>query len=151
VKMNLTLTPEEVNKLIEQTVPVVARSGIRVDAISRGYVKMSAPLEGNENHIGIMYAGTLFTLAEVPGGLLFFSCFDATRFVPIVKEMNIRFLRKVKTAAHIEIRLSEEEIARIQGEAEEKGKADFILEIEIRDDAGDVAAVCKGIYGVRKI
>lgn len=68
----MNLTPEEVNKLIEQTVPVVARSGVRVDAISRGYVKMSAPLEGNENHIGIMYAGTLFTLAEVPGGLLFF-------------------------------------------------------------------------------
>lgn len=65
--------------------------------------------------------------------------------------MNIRFLRKVKTAAHIEIRLSEDEIARIQGEAEEKGKADFILEIEIKDDAGDVAAFCKGIYGVRKI
>lgn len=147
----MNLTPEEVNRLIEQTVPVVARSGVRVDAISRGYVKMSAPLEGNENHIGIMYAGTLFTLAEVPGGLLFFSCFDAARFVPIVKEMNIRFLRKVKTAAHIEIRLSEAEIDRIQKEAEENGKADFILESDIRDQHGEVAAVCKGIYGVRKI
>lgn len=147
----MNLTPDEVNKLIEQTVPVVSRSGVRVDAISRGYVRMSAPLEGNENHIGIMYAGTLFTLAEVPGGLLFFSCFDATRFVPIVKEMNIRFLRKVKTAAHIEIRLSEDEITRIQEEAEEKGKADFILEIEIRDDADEVAAICRGLYGVRKV
>jgi thioesterase domain-containing protein len=147
----MNLTPEEVNKLIEQTVPVVARSGVRVDAISRGYVKMSAPLEGNENHIGIMYAGTLFTLAEVPGGLLFFSCFDASRFVPIVKEMNIRFLRKVKTSAHIEIRLSDAEIGRIQQEADQKGKADFILDIEIKDLNDEVVAFCKGIYGVRKI
>ena len=129
--MNSIPSPEEVNRLIEQTVPVVARSGVKVDAISRGYVKMSAPLEGNENHIGIMYAGTLFTLAEAPGGILFFSCFDAGRFVPIVKEMNIRFLRKVATAAYIELSLSDSEIERIQLEAEEKGKADFILDSEI--------------------
>jgi thioesterase domain-containing protein len=149
--MNTLPTPEEVNRLIAQTVPVVARSGVKVDAIRRGYVKMSAPLEGNENHIGIMYAGTLFTLAEAPGGVLFFSCFDAGRFVPIVREMNIRFLRKVATSAYIELSLSDEEIDRIRQEAEEKGKADFILESEVRDQNDEVVAVCRGIYGVRKL
>lgn len=63
------------------------------------------PGAGNENHIGSMYAGALFTLAEIPGGALFLTSFDSARFYPIVKEMTLRFRRPAKGDIRVEARL----------------------------------------------
>ena len=52
------------------------------------------PLKPNKNHIGTMYAGALFTLAEMPGGVLFLSSFDNKAFFPIVKELTMKFVKQ---------------------------------------------------------
>ncbi|MBW1644050.1 MAG: YiiD C-terminal domain-containing protein, partial [Deltaproteobacteria bacterium] len=114
-------------------------------------VKLKAPLSSNENHVGIMYAGALFTLAEVPGGSLFYTSFDPTKYYPIVKDMYIRFRRPAATDVTIEMRMSEEEVDRVQAEADKNGKADFILEGEIKDETGEVVALSKGTYQIRAV
>ena len=98
-----------------------------------------------------MYAGALFTLAEIPGGALFLSSFDTARFYPIVKELNIKFLKPVKSDATIEIALTEERITALQAEASEKGKAEFVLEGEIKTADGVVVAASHGIYQLRSV
>jgi hypothetical protein len=80
---------------------------------------------GNENHIGSIYAGAIFTLAEMPGGALFMSTFDASRYYPVVKDLNLRFRRPSFGDVSIEISLSKEEIRRINGEVAEKGNYDW--------------------------
>ena len=45
----------------------VRRSGMRIEVFERGHVRCSMPLRKNKNHIGTMYVGALFTLAEMPG------------------------------------------------------------------------------------
>ena len=139
----------QAKKMLEGGIKFVERSGLKVVELRRGTVQCLMPFASNGNHIGTMYAGALFTLAEIPGGALFLSSFDATRFYPIVKELNIKFLKPVKSDATIEITLSEERINALQAEASERGKAEFVLEGEIKTADGTVVAASHGIYQLR--
>lgn len=135
--------------LLEQGFPFVERMGVRLDAIEPGYCRMSVPFEGNGNHIGTMYAGALFTLAELPGGAIFLSSFDASRFYPIVKGMEIRFLKPATTDITVEVRITPEEVERIQAVATEAGKADYSWSCELVDTAGVVVARSTNDYQLR--
>ena len=53
---------------LETGIKFVQNSGLKVVELRRGYVKCLMPMSGNGNHIGTMYAGSLFTVAEIPGG-----------------------------------------------------------------------------------
>ena len=53
---------------VESGVEGIKRTGIKVLAMRDGYVKTLMPLEENVNHVGIMYAGSLFTIGECMGG-----------------------------------------------------------------------------------
>jgi thioesterase domain-containing protein len=150
----LQLPPEVLEKLkkpLAEGIPAVQRTGIEVLELDVGYVKMSMPFEPNINHVGIMYAGSLFTLAELPGGAIFASAFDSKRFYPIVKDMHLRFRRPAKTDITVEVRMSQEEIDEIQARADKDGKADYSWECELKDADGEVVATSVNIYQLRKI
>ncbi len=145
----MMLPIEDARKLVETTVEFVRRAGLKAPVLERGRVVTTMPIEGNTNHIGIMYAGALFSVGEVTGGAMFLTSFDMTRYYPIVKDVYIRFRRPATTDVRIEVRLAESDIARIEDEAAEKGKADYILEGDIMDANGEVVAVMKGTYQLR--
>ncbi len=145
----MTLAAEDLKAFVEKKIPFVERMGLRALSLRRGYVKLTAPFEGNENHIGTMYAGALFTMAEIPGGALFLTSFDTDRFYPVVKEMTLRFLKPAITDVTVELSLSDDDIDRIQAEAGQAGKAEFLLEGEVRDANEDVVATSRGIYQIR--
>ncbi|MDQ7782904.1 MAG: YiiD C-terminal domain-containing protein [Desulfomonilaceae bacterium] len=137
--------------LLETTVAFVERTGVKALELEPRRVRLMAPLRGNENHIGTMYAGALFTLAEVPVGALYLTTFDVSKYYPIIKEMTIQFVRPAKTDATIELVISEEEVRRIQAEVDAQGKADFILEGQVKDTAGEVVVTSRGTYQLRAI
>jgi acyl-coenzyme A thioesterase PaaI-like protein len=128
----------------------IKRTGIRVVAVRDRYAKMLMPLEGNVNHVGMMYAGSLFTLGEIAGGAIHVTSFDGTRLYPIVKEIHIRFRRPAATDVTMEVELSAEEASRIQAEALEKGKADYVLNLELEDADGKVVSIVNGTWQVRR-
>lgn len=138
-------------KLLEQGIAFVQRSGLTVEHLERGRVVCRMPFAGNGNHIGTMYAGALFTLAEIPGGALFLTSFDSSRFYPVVKALNLKFLRPVKGDVTVEAVLDEARISAIEAEAAAQGKAEFTLSLELRDGSGAVVASSEGIYQIRKI
>lgn len=143
--------PVEMARLFtEEKIDFVKRSGLKAEVLAPGRVCLRMPLQGNQNHIGSMYAGALFTLAEIPGGALFLTSFDAQRFYPVIKEMNLRFRRPASSDILIEASLSAEEIERIQSEAEREGKAEYLLELQLRDGSGEVVAESRGVYQLRK-
>jgi thioesterase domain-containing protein len=147
----MAMSSEAITEFIQGAVPFVQRMGLRVEELRPGYVKLMTPLAGNENHIGSVYAGALFTLAEIPGGALFLTLFDVKVFYPVVKEMTIQFLRPARSDVTITLSLPEAEVQRIRTDAEQHGKAEFILEGDIRDSAGEKVARTRGVYQVRKI
>lgn len=145
----MPLSVEEMRNFIEKPFAFVERMGLKAEVLEPRYVRLRAPLAPNVNHIGGMYAGALFTLAEIPGGALYLTTFDITRYYPVVKEMTIRFRRPAQTDVTIEVAMSREDVQRITAEADEKGKAEFILEGEVKDMNGVVVAVSRGTYQIR--
>ena len=71
--------PAEIaRQFTEDKIAFVKRMNLKAEVLEPGFVRLRVPLAGNENHIGSMYAGALFTLAEIPGGALFLTSFDAS-------------------------------------------------------------------------
>lgn len=142
-------TQEQVRYFAENPFAFISRLGLKALEFRPGYVKLMMPLKGNESHFGGMYAGAVFTLAEMPPGVLYMTTFDITRFYPVVKEMNIRFKRPAMTDLTVEVSLSDDEIVRISTEAGEKGKSGFSVETKILDASLNVVAESTGIYQLR--
>ena len=134
---------------LETGIPFIGRSGLKVLELRRGYVRCQMPFAGNGNHVGIMYAGALFTLAELPGGALFLSSFDAERFYPVVKALDLRFLKPAQGDITVTVGLSDARIAELQALADARGKAEFALDAALVDEAGEVVAQSHGVYQLR--
>lgn len=138
-----------IRQLTEEHIAFVKRTGLKAEVLEPGHVRLRMPLKGNENHIHNMYAGALFTVAELPGGILMLTSFDSRRFYPIVKEAGLRFLRPAASDVTVDARLSEDEIQRIGEEATTHGKADFVLDLQLKDENGDVVAESHAVYQLR--
>ena len=138
-----------INKMIGIAIPFATRNHFEVVELGNGYLKGKIPLKGNKNHIGTMYAGALFTLAELPGGILSIFNFDSN-YYPILKDLKMSYLKVAKTDVTVEFSLSETEIARIEKESSEKGKCPFVLHGQLKDASGAVVAESEAHYQVRK-
>lgn len=147
----MPLPVEIARQLTEEQIAFVKRSGLKAEVLEPGFVRLRMPLQGNQNHIGSMYAGALFTLAEIPGGALFLTSFDVQRFYPVIKEINLRFRRPASSDILVEASLNADEIRRIEDEAERLGKAEYRLELQLCDASGEVVAQSNALYQLRKL
>lgn len=138
-----------VNKILGVAIPFATRNHFEVIELGNGYLKAKIPLKGNKNHIGTMYAGALFTLAELPGGILSIFNFDSN-YYPILKELKMTYLKVAKTDVTVEFSLSENEIRRIEKESSENGKSPFVLHGQLKDAKGNLVAESEAHYQVRK-
>ena len=138
-------------KMAVAAVPGIERTGLKILEMRDRYAKALMPLDGNTNHVGIMYAGSLFTLGEFCGGAIHLAGIDFSKFYPIVKDVSIRFRRPAMTDVTVEVSMSEQEIQRLEAEASEKGKADFELNLELKDLSGETMAEVSGTWQIRKI
>jgi len=136
---------------VESGIEGIRRTGLKVLSLRERHVKLLMPLKGNINHVGMMYAGSLFTIGEVMGGAIFGVSFDMGRYYPLVREVNIRFRRPAMTDITLEVVLSEEKVTAIRAELEEKGKADFTLEFGLTDANGEVVSIVQGVWQGRKM
>lgn len=137
------------NRLIGAAVPFAVRNGFRVEVMERGYVRAGIPLKGNRNHVGSLYAGAMFVLAEIPGGVL--ALFDlGSDYVPILTELTMRYEKLARSDLSVEFRLTEEERRRITSTADREGKALFTLKGELKDREGEVVAHSIAHYQIRR-
>ena len=145
-------TTWDVEHLTESTrasVPMAAQTQVEVIEAERGRVVLRMPIEGNGNHIGTMYAGALFALAEFPGGTLFSTTFDVSRYYPIVKGVEIQFRRFAATDISVEASMTEEQVAAVAAAADKHGKANYDLELALTDTDGNVVAISTNHYQLR--
>jgi hypothetical protein len=136
--------------MLESIVKIVNAMEIRIVEMWDRHAKVLLPLGPNVNHIGTIYAGSLFTAGEFIGGPIFIASFDYTRFYPIVKEIDIQFRRPAITDVTVEADLSVDEVDAIQREADAQGKADWKMNLEIKDQAGAVCCLIQGVWQMRK-
>jgi acyl-coenzyme A thioesterase PaaI-like protein len=131
------------------TIPIAEQMGVKVLEARRGFAAASVPAEGNGNHFGVIYAGVQFTVAEILGGIIALSSFDASKYFPLVKNLDIAFVGMATTALRAEAKMDDETIARVETEAAAQGKSDYTLEAVVTDAAGVVVATTRGLYQLR--
>ena len=142
------MEPADATKLIH-AIPFVERTGMVIEEVEPGRCVLSIPEEPNINHFGTVYAGAIYTLGEVPGGVLFFATFDGEKYFPLVKSSQIRYRRPGRGRLRVEATIEADEVARLSAVADAEGKADYTLELEITDETGDVVALMTSQYQMR--
>ena len=140
----------EMTNVIHQTVPILEKMGIEVVESTRGRAEIVLPFEPNRNHVGTTYAGSLFSAAEVLGGLLALSSWQMEGYAPIVRSMSIDFLRPALGDVRASAQMSMADIERIAAEAIVEGKANYDLVATVVDAQGVVVAQTTGHYQLRK-
>ncbi|MCK9822820.1 DUF4442 domain-containing protein [Nocardioides cavernae] len=137
------------------SVPILEAMGIRVVEVRAGFAAAELPPEPNMNHFGVTYAGSLFSVAEMLGGLLALATFDLegelAGFVPLVKESTIRFRRPALGVVRASASLPAPEVDRVRADALATGKGEFVLEAVLTDAQGEVVASTTGTYQVRRL
>jgi thioesterase domain-containing protein len=139
------------NGALESTIPIAHKMGVKVVEARPGFAATSVPAEGNGNHFGVIYAGVLFTVAEVLGGIIPLITFDRSKYFPLVKNLDIQFVAMAKSDVRAEATLDDQTIARVEAEAAERGKADFTLEAVVTDADSQTVATTRGLYQLRAL
>jgi acyl-coenzyme A thioesterase PaaI-like protein len=142
-------TPEAVNLALEQLVPRAYGMGVRFRELRPGYVCADVPIDGNTNHFGVMYAGVIFTLAEVLGGAMHVATFDVTTHYPLVRSVSIDFIAPGTSALSAVAALEADAITEVRATAARNGKAGFELVADVTDARGELVARSRGAYQIR--
>ena len=137
------------------SVPILEAMGIRLVDVGPGRAVAELPPEPNVNHFGVTYAGSLFSVAEMLGGVLCLASFDfegeLAGCVPLVKESTIRFRRPALGVVRASTSLAGDEVARVRRDALDTGRGEFVLEATLTDAQGEVVATTVGTYQVRRL
>ena len=136
---------------LEKAIKIIDKMGMRILDFKKQSVKIMLPKEPNVNHIGTVYAGSLFSLADFAGGALFFSAFDLRKYYPLLKEVTITFKRPATTDITAETSMLPEQAERIKKITDETGKADWTLDMELKDEQGNVCCIAHADFQMRKL
>ena len=137
------------NAALEQMVPRAYQMGVRFAEMRPGYVRSHVPFEGNGNHFGVMYAGVIFTVAEVLGGAIHVATFDPSTHYPLVKSVTIDFIAPGRGALSASASLSQDEIDAIKAASADGSKASFAMTAEVVAEDGTLVARTTGDYQIR--
>ena len=137
---------------ILQNIPITAAMGVQVVSLEPGTGAIEAPAEPNINHAGMMYAGTLFTLGELLGGLLPPVTWDITGYVPVVAGLDIKFRRPAYGTIRATDTVADEDVARVREElAAGEPNVRFPLSSSLTDESGTEVATTAGRYTLLKL
>jgi thioesterase domain-containing protein len=142
---------KDIVNYLEKAIKIIEKMGMRILEFQKHSVKISLPKEPNVNHIGTVYAGSLFSLADYAGGVLFYASFDGRKYYPLLKEVTISFKKPGTTDITCEASMSPAQAEQIKSITDETGKADWVLDLELKDEKGDICSIVHGIFQMRKI
>jgi acyl-coenzyme A thioesterase PaaI-like protein len=140
---------DDLNAALERLVPRAAQMGVRFVEVRHGSATASVPFEGNANHFGAMYAGVIFTVAEVLGGAIGFGTFGVATHYPVLRSMSIDFRSPGTGPLTASATLPEADIAAIAEVIGGGGKAPFVLDAHVHGEDGTLVATTHGDYQLR--
>lgn len=112
-------------------------AGIVAEVLEENHLRFRLPAHKiHLNHIGTMYAGSIFVLAEIAGGNLFICAHGNDEFVPVLKSVEVCYLKPSKKDLIVDVTLSKEEAEEKIALAKERGRGDYFLDIPIYDEDG---------------
>jgi acyl-coenzyme A thioesterase PaaI-like protein len=141
---------QAMKQMIEGTIPWVKESGLKAELLEERHVVLRLPKEHHLNHVGVVYAGSLFMLMEISGAALFGCTYPMGKYIPINKEMSIKFLKMGTTDILCELSISKEKAEEMIRPIDEKGRGEWVLEMACKDTDGNVVATSVCHYYIKK-
>lgn len=125
----------------EGPTPYVNMAGLQAEVVEPCHVRLRLPVDPtHKNHVGIAYAGSEFVLAEIAGGTLFMATYGTDEFVPVLKSVDIKFVKPGTTDLVADVALTEQEAADKIAPVQERGRGDYLLDVTVADEAGEPVA-----------
>jgi thioesterase domain-containing protein len=141
-----------VQNIVRTTVPLLGSMGIEVVEASPGRVRTRLPFRPeNGNHIGTVYAGVLFSFLESSGGALVFVSFDIARWIPVIVEGSIRFVRPVTGAVESTLEIGDSERDSVHAALDTDPKSSWTLHAIAVAEDGRAACEADFVYRFRSI
>jgi uncharacterized protein (TIGR00369 family) len=141
----------DVQALIEEKVPVAGFLGLAVEAVEPGHARLRMPFGPRiKNHLDIAYAGAIFALAEITGGVAMLSAFEQDGCTVLARRMEIDYVRPSRSDLLCDVALPDTVIAESRVAVQAEGKADVVLPIEVQDERGRVVARVSAFYYLRQ-
>lgn len=138
--------------LVHQLIPIAAAMGIEVlQPPGPRTAAVRLPLAPNRNHVGTAYAGSLFTAAELLGGLVALSDLAVPGTVPLLRGMDIEYLAPATGDVVARVGLGADEVQRITAEATASGRSNFDLRAVVVLADGTEVARTVGRYQIRAV
>jgi len=141
---------KDIISYLEKAIKIIEKMGVRILDFKKQSIKVMLPKEPNVNHVGTVYAGSLFSLAEFAGGVLFYSAFDLRKYYPLLKEVTITFKRPATTDITVVTSMTSEYVEGIKKIADETGKADWALDLELKDEQGNICCIVHCTFQMRR-
>lgn len=138
------------NRLIATSVPFTRRNGFSVVELRSGYLRARLTRRGNGNHLGTVYAGAQYLLAEIPFGALCLVEFGG-RLIPILRDLHIVYDQPARSDLEVELILENERRAQIERDVAEEGRSELILELHLKDREGEVVSRAFANYMVKPL
>jgi acyl-coenzyme A thioesterase PaaI-like protein len=98
----------------------------------------------------IVYAGAIFSLAEIAGGIVMLSVFDTSKYTILIEKLNIEFQRPSRRDLWCNIDLPPDLVTSVRTKIESDGRAKISLPIEVVDGRQRVIARIEAAYYIRR-
>jgi acyl-coenzyme A thioesterase PaaI-like protein len=142
---------DAVNNAMRALVPAAERLGITVVELGPGRAVCELPLKGNTNHLGVMYAGSMFVVAELVIGALGVASIDMTRYAPVVAESRIEYHRKARTDVHATATFDIEQQRQLEQTCAQQGALDLTFDVPLTDANEDLVATAHTTVRLRDL
>jgi len=133
---------QAVTRLFNYQVRFAGTAGVRFEELTDARsVLLLQNRKKVQNHIGGVHAAAMALLAETASGSLFGMNVPRTH-LPLIKTMNIRYLRRAQGDLRAEATLTPEQRLRIQSEP----KGDVLVPVIVTDEAGEQPIECEMVW-----
>ena len=132
--------------------PPYLGAGIRVKKMSQDMRAIDVEMKlrwWNKNYIGTQFGGSLYAMAA-PFYMLMLIKNLGKEYIIWDKAATVRFKRPGKDRVHAQFRLTQEHIDSIRKQADLGPKTEPLLQVLIKDDAGNIIAEIDKTLHVRK-
>jgi acyl-coenzyme A thioesterase PaaI-like protein len=132
-----------------EQIPYTLEMGIVIDHASSEEVQMTLPdAAGNQNMVGIVHAGALYTFGETVAGVA--AGFDILdRAFPLARRGEIRYLRPARGAIQGRASVAPSDSKRVALELDRDGRSELRVAVTLLDASGAPVAEMDVDYALR--
>jgi acyl-coenzyme A thioesterase PaaI-like protein len=132
-----------------EKIPYTLKMGIVIDQATNGEVQMTLPdAPDNQNMVGIVHAGALYTFGETVAGIAAgFETLD--RAFPLARSAEIRYLRPARGAIRGAASVPSSESDRVVSELDRDGRSELRVAVVLQDEKGETVAEMDVNYSFR--